>query len=73
MNRTNQEDGRSALALPLTSNRQPDMPPNYPLERGERPVLKAGAQLLRGDAWAPHADKGGCNFFAIPKFMVRVI
>ena len=28
---------------------------NYPLDRGERPVLKAGAQLPHGCAWAPDA------------------
>ncbi len=130
------QEGRSTLALPLVLDRQPDMPANYPLGRGERPVLRAGAQVLRGYAWAPNAgvrsvdvringgawqaariidpqinrytwvrfefpfapaqgdyvietrttdrngnaqptnvpfNKGGYNFFAIPKFMVRVV
>ncbi len=130
------QEGRSTLALPLVLDRQPDMPANYPLARGERPVLRAGAQVLRGYAWAPNAgvrsvdvringrawqaariidpqinrytwvrfefpfapaqgdyvietrttdrngnaqptnvpfNKGGYNFFAIPKFMVRVV
>lgn len=130
------QEGRSTLALPLVLNRQPDMPANYPLDRGERPVLKAGPQILRGYAWAPNAgvrrvdvringgawqqariidpqvnrytwvrfalpfspapgdyvietrttdrlgkaqpvsvpfNKGGYNYFAIPKFMVRVV
>ena len=32
-----------------------DLPSNYPLARGEMPLLKAGPQMLRGYAWAPHA------------------
>ncbi len=116
--------------------KQPDLPSNYPLARGEMPLMKSGPQTLRGYAWAPHAgvrkvdvrvnggrwesakiidavpnryswvrfefpfnpaqgdyiletrttdrkgqmqpttvpyNKGGYNFFAIPKFPVRVI
>lgn len=49
------QEGRSLLAIPLTLTKSPDLPANYPLARGERPVLKAGRQILRGYAWAPHA------------------
>lgn len=49
------QEGRSTLAIPLTLTKQPDMPSNYPLARGEMPVLKKGPQILRGYAWAPHA------------------
>lgn len=45
--------GRSTLAIPLVLAKQPDLPSNYPLARGEVPVMKAGAQTLRGYAWAP--------------------
>jgi sulfane dehydrogenase subunit SoxC len=49
------QEGRSTLAIPLMLAKQPDIPSNYPLARGEMPLLKAGAQVLRGYAWAPHA------------------
>lgn len=45
---------RSMLAIPLVLAKQPQMPSNYPLNRGELPVLPSGAQTLRGYAWAPH-------------------
>lgn len=44
---------RSMIALPLTLNKQPRMPSNYPLERGEPPMLAAGHRTIRGYAWAP--------------------
>lgn len=44
---------RSFLTVPLVLDKQPDMPSNYPLARGEVPTLRAGAQLLRGYALAP--------------------
>ncbi|MBU1361367.1 MAG: molybdopterin-dependent oxidoreductase [Gammaproteobacteria bacterium] len=47
------QEARSMLAIPLTLQKQPDMPSNYPLARGEMPVLRAGPQVLRGYAWAP--------------------
>jgi len=46
---------RSMLTVPLVLAKQPKMPGNYPLERGEAPVLPAGPQVLRGYAWAPRA------------------
>jgi DMSO/TMAO reductase YedYZ molybdopterin-dependent catalytic subunit len=49
------QEGRSTLAIPLALNKQPDVPSNYPLARGELPVMKAGKQVLRGYAWAPRA------------------
>jgi DMSO/TMAO reductase YedYZ molybdopterin-dependent catalytic subunit len=49
------QPARSALAIPLQLVKSPDLPANYPLARGEMPVMKAGAQTLRGYAWAPHA------------------
>ncbi|TPE47474.1 molybdopterin-dependent oxidoreductase [Amaricoccus solimangrovi] len=44
---------RSMLTIPLVLERQPDMPGNYPLARGEWPAMPAGPQTLRGYAWAP--------------------
>lgn len=52
---TTWQPARSTLAVPLVMSKQPDLPSNYPLARGEVPVMKAGAQLLRGYAWAPMA------------------
>jgi sulfane dehydrogenase subunit SoxC len=49
------QPARSTLAVPLMLAKQPDLPSNYPLARGEMPVLKAGAQIMRGYAWAPQA------------------
>lgn len=46
---------RSMLTVPLALTKQPQMPPNYPLGRGEAPLLPAGPQALRGYAWAPQA------------------
>ncbi len=46
---------RSMLTVPLVFAKQPDIPPNYPLDRGELPVMPAGAQTMRGYAWAPQA------------------
>jgi len=45
--------GRSTLTVPLVLTKQPELPSNYPLARGEMPVMKAGAQIMRGYAWAP--------------------
>lgn len=44
---------RSMLTIPLTLAKQPNLPSNYPLERGEFPIMQAGPQILRGYAWAP--------------------
>ena len=46
---------RSMLTVPLALAKQPLLPPNYPLVRGEVPTLPHGPQLLRGYAWAPQA------------------
>jgi sulfane dehydrogenase subunit SoxC len=44
---------RSLLTIPLRLEKQPKIPPNYPLAPGELPRLKAGQQTIRGYAWAP--------------------
>jgi sulfane dehydrogenase subunit SoxC len=44
---------RSFLTLPLVLDKQPKIPHNYPLRPGERPKVRAGAQMLRGYAYAP--------------------
>ena len=49
---------RSFLAVPLTLSKTPVLPPNYPLARGEMPVLPAGPQVLRGYASAPKSGVG---------------
>ena len=46
---------RSMLTVPLALTKQPHLPPNYPLGRGEAPLLPASPQTLRGYAWAPQA------------------
>ncbi len=44
---------QSTLTVPLVIEHSPNMPANYPLERGELPTLEAGLQTMRGYAWAP--------------------
>ncbi|MFM9943095.1 MAG: molybdopterin-dependent oxidoreductase [Hyphomicrobiaceae bacterium] len=44
---------RSLLTLPLVLEKQPRFPHNYPLDKGELPLLAAGKQKIRGYAWAP--------------------
>ena len=44
---------RSFLTVPLVLAKQPALPSNYPLARGEVPVMTAGNQTLRGYASAP--------------------
>ena len=46
---------RSFLTIPLTLSKQSNLPSNYPLERGEMPLLLAGQQVLRGYASAPRS------------------
>lgn len=49
------QPARSTIAVPLALSKQPDIPSNYPLDRGELPILKAGQQTMRGYAWAPQS------------------
>lgn len=44
---------RSLLTIPLVLEKQPRIPHNYPLDKGERPLLAAGRRTLKGYAWAP--------------------
>lgn len=44
---------KSTLTVPLVLEKSPSIPANYPLKRGEWPMLKAGRQTMRGYAWAP--------------------
>jgi DMSO/TMAO reductase YedYZ molybdopterin-dependent catalytic subunit len=44
---------QSTLTVPLVLEHSPNMPANYPLERGELPTLEEGLQTMRGYAWAP--------------------
>ena len=46
---------KSFLTVPLVLAKQPDLPSNYPLARGEVPVLKAGRQVMRGYGLAPNS------------------
>ena len=55
---------RSLLTVPLAMVKQPQIPPNYPLARGELPVLAAGPQVVRGYANAPR--------FGVRRVEVRV-
>lgn len=44
---------KSVLTVPLVLEKAPSVPANYPLQRGEWPILKAGKQVMQGFAWAP--------------------
>ena len=44
---------KSMITVPLVLEKSPSVPANYPLKRGEWPIMSAGRQLLRGYAWAP--------------------
>ncbi len=44
---------KSLITVPLVLEKQPRIPHNYPLQPGDWPKLSAGAQTLRGFAWAP--------------------
>jgi sulfane dehydrogenase subunit SoxC len=44
---------KTTLTVPLVLERSPSVPANYPLKRGEWPLLKAGKQMMQGFAWAP--------------------
>ncbi len=44
---------KTTLTVPLVLEKSPSVPPNYPLKRGEWPILKSGRQMMRGYAWAP--------------------
>lgn len=44
---------KTMLTVPLVLEKSPSIPPNYPLKRGEWPILKAGRQQMLGFAWAP--------------------
>lgn len=44
---------QSTLTVPLVLEKSPNMPANYPLQRGQLPTLTAGLQTMRGYAWGP--------------------
>jgi hypothetical protein len=44
---------KTTLTVPLVLEKSPSVPANYPLKRGEWPLLKAGRQPMHGYAWAP--------------------
>jgi sulfane dehydrogenase subunit SoxC len=44
---------QSTLTVPLVLEKTPNMPANYPLQRGQLPMLNAGLQTMRGYAWGP--------------------
>jgi DMSO/TMAO reductase YedYZ molybdopterin-dependent catalytic subunit len=44
---------QSTLTVPLVLEKTPNMPANYPLQRGQLPTLSAGLQTMRGYAWGP--------------------
>jgi len=44
---------KSTLTVPLVLEKSPSVPANYPLKRGELPLLKAGRQVMQGYAWGP--------------------
>lgn len=45
---------KSTLTVPLVLDKSPNLPSNYPLDRGELPVMDAGDHVMAGYAWAPH-------------------
>jgi DMSO/TMAO reductase YedYZ molybdopterin-dependent catalytic subunit len=44
---------KSLITVPLVLEKSPSIPANYPLKRGELPLLPQGRQIVRGYAWAP--------------------
>jgi DMSO/TMAO reductase YedYZ molybdopterin-dependent catalytic subunit len=44
---------KTLITVPLVLEKSPSVPANYPLKRGEWPMMSAGRQLVRGYAWAP--------------------
>ncbi len=44
---------KTLITVPLVLEKSPSVPANYPLKRGEWPIMSAGRQLVRGYAWAP--------------------
>ena len=44
---------KTTLTVPLVLEKSPSVPANYPLKRGEWPIMKSGRQMMRGYAWAP--------------------
>lgn len=44
---------KSLITVPLVLEKSPSIPANYPLKRGELPIMTRGRQTLRGYAWAP--------------------
>ena len=44
---------KTLITVPLVLEKSPSVPANYPLKRGEWPLMSAGRQLVRGYAWAP--------------------
>ncbi|TAD90159.1 MAG: oxidoreductase [Alphaproteobacteria bacterium] len=43
----------STLTVPLVLEKSANVPANYPLQRGQLPMLTAGAQTMTGYAWGP--------------------
>lgn len=43
----------SMITVPLVLQQSPNIPANYPLQRGQLPMLPAGPQTLTGYAWGP--------------------
>jgi DMSO/TMAO reductase YedYZ molybdopterin-dependent catalytic subunit len=44
---------KTLLTLPLVIDKSPSLPADYPLKRGEKPLLAAGMRRMSGYAWAP--------------------
>lgn len=44
---------KSMLTVPLVIEHSQSLPANYPLQRGQIPMLAAGRQTMRGYAWGP--------------------
>jgi DMSO/TMAO reductase YedYZ molybdopterin-dependent catalytic subunit len=44
---------KSTLTVPLVIEHSQSLPSNYPLQRGQLPMLAAGPQTMRGYAWGP--------------------
>jgi DMSO/TMAO reductase YedYZ molybdopterin-dependent catalytic subunit len=43
----------STLTVPLVLEKSPSVPANYPLQKGQLPMLRAGQQTMTGYAWGP--------------------
>jgi DMSO/TMAO reductase YedYZ molybdopterin-dependent catalytic subunit len=53
---------KSTLTVPMVIEHSQSLPANYPLQRGQLPMLAAGRQTMRGYAWGPQHGLSRVDF-----------